>query len=366
MFRKNSGCERYSFIAGVARFHFAKLILPKTEQRFETLSSTTDRKSTSGTEWAVEAIGLTKDYGRKRALNHLDLKIRSNQILVILGPNGSGKTTFLHLISTVLKPSDGTALVMGYDIRKEALKVRQVSAISFQDPRGFWRHKPAQILSFHASMYGVGGDERKKVVEETLKEFELWDSRNTKFMHLSGGQAKRLEVAKLFVHKPKLAIFDEPTTMVDLDGKRMIWDKIKELKEENGSTVIVATNEVREAEYLADRITILARGEHLVTDSLENLKDSVKGGDIVDLEFSLAIDQALLRMIEGISGTVDFKKISENRLRVRVSRSEDWLPVMTDKMHLLSSSNRITSIKVSEPSLDDVFLTYTGNDPEKE
>src|SRR5579875_455445 len=200
VFRKNSGCERYSFIAGVARFHFAKLILPKTEQRFETLSSTTDRKSTSGTEWAVEAIGLTKDYGRKRALNHLDLKIRSNQILVILGPNGSGKTTFLHLISTVLKPSDGTALVMGYDIRKEALKVRQVSAISFQDPRGFWRHKPAQILSFHASMYGVGGDERKKVVEETLKEFELWDSRNTKFMHLSGGQAKRLEVAKLFVH----------------------------------------------------------------------------------------------------------------------------------------------------------------------
>ncbi len=306
-------------------------------------------------EWSVESRELTKVYGKKIALDHLNLDVSTGQVLVLLGPNGSGKTTFLHLISTVLKPSGGTALVMGYDIIKQPLKVRQVSSISFQDPRGFWRHKPSHILSFHASMYGVDGQERKRIVEKTLKDFELWSSKDTKFMHLSGGQAKRLEVAKLFVYKPKLAIFDEPTTMVDLDGKGMIWDKIHELKEE-GSTVIVATNEVREAEYLADKITILAGGKHLVTDSLGNLKDSVRGGDVVDLEFALPVEQRVLELIQGIEGTDDLKVVDTNRVRVRVSMSEDWLPKMTDRIHDFA---KVKSIKVTEPSLDDVFLKYT-------
>jgi ABC-2 type transport system ATP-binding protein len=306
-------------------------------------------------EWAVESKELTKRYGEKTALDHLTLNIETNQIIVLLGPNGSGKTSFLHLISTVLKPSGGTALVMGYDIIKQPLKVRQVSAISFQDPRGFWRHKPGHILSFHASMYGVDGSERKAIVEKTLKEFELWDSRDTKFMHLSGGQSKRLEVAKLFVYKPKLAIFDEPTTMVDLDGKRMIWDKIRELKEQ-GSTVIVATNEVREAEYLADKITILSLGKHLITDSISNLKDSVKGGDVVDIEFALPVDQHVRDLIQGIKGTVDLTVVEPHRVRARVTISEDWLPKMTDGLHDFA---KIRSIKVTEPSLDDVFLKYT-------
>jgi ABC-2 type transport system ATP-binding protein len=179
---------------------------------------------------AVETNELTKSYGKTVALDRLDLKVEEGKILVLLGPNGSGKTTFLHLISTVLKPTSGTATVMGYDIVREPEKVREVAAVSFQDPRGFWRHKPGHILSFHASMYGVDGPERSRVVEKTLKEFQLWESRDKKFMTLSGGQSKRLEVAKLFVHIPKLAIFDEPTAMVDLDGKRMIWDKIKGLK----------------------------------------------------------------------------------------------------------------------------------------
>jgi ABC-2 type transport system ATP-binding protein len=309
-------------------------------------------------EYAVETQDLTKEYGKKTALDHLNLKVRGGQILVILGPNGSGKTTFLHLISTVLKPSHGTASVMGFDIVRDPLKVRQLSAISFQDPRGFWRHKPSHILSFHASMYGVGSEERKKVVKETLKEFDLEGSKDTRFMHLSGGQAKRLEVAKLFVYKPKLAIFDEPTTMVDLDGKRMVWDKIRELKNDNKSTVIVATNEVREAEYLADQITIFGRGRDIVTDSLDNLKDTVKGGDVVDLEFAFKIEPPLLDALRTIPGTDDLAILETNHVRVRVNRSEDWLPIMTENMHRVGA--KISSIRVTEPSLDDVFMKYTS------
>jgi ABC-2 type transport system ATP-binding protein len=307
-------------------------------------------------DWAVEAKDLTKRYGKTLALDRSNLKVKKDEILVLLGPNGSGKTTFLQLISTVLRPSSGTATVMGYYIVKQPLKVRQLCSISFQDPRGFWRHKPAHILSFHASMYGVQRGERRSIVEKTLKEFELYNSKDTNFMNLSGGQSKRLEVAKLFVHKPKFAIFDEPTTMVDLDGKRMIWDKILELKEQ-GSTIVVATNEVREAEYLADRLSIFAKGRELVTNSLEYLKDSVKGGDVVDIEFAQALGDRIIQRVRTIPGTYSVDQVGVNAIKVRVNHSEDWLPLMTDEMQPLGA--KIHSIKVTEPSLDDVFLKYT-------
>jgi len=303
-------------------------------------------------DFAVETFDLTKSYGDFHALDKLNIKIELGQIRVLLGPNGSGKTTFLHLISTVLRPSSGTAKVLGFDIIKQQLEVRRHVSIAFQDPRGFWRHKPKHILSFHASMYGIKEPERSSIVERTLKEFDLWESRDKKFMDLSGGQAKRLEVAKLFVHLPKLALLDEPTAMVDLDGKRMVWDKIKELKEK-GSTVIVATNEVREAEYLADKITIFSSGKDIVTDTLSNLKDSVRGGDVVDLQFSDPITPAIVQILNQVPGTVALIEVDKNRLRVSVTRSEDWLPLAVSRIH----GNRLTSVHITEPSLDDIFMT---------
>ena len=306
---------------------------------------------------AVETFGLTKSYGNVKALDNLSVKVRRGEIIVLLGPNGSGKTTLLHLLSTVLKPTAGTATVMGYDIVKQSLKVRETIGISFQEARGFWRHKPDHILAFHAAVYGLRGKERVEVVDQTLKDFDLWPSRNKKFMELSGGQAKRLEVAKLFVHRPEVAVFDEPTAMVDLDGKRMIWDRIRGLREQ-GSTVVVATNEVREAEYLADRISIMKAGRDVVTEDLRTLKDSISGGDVVEVGMSPAITSAALKVISEVPGTVRVTQATEDTLNAFVNKSEDWLPQMMASMQSLGV--RITSIRVSEPSLDDVFLHYTS------
>ncbi len=313
-------------------------------------------------ESAVETFELTKSYAGTTALDHLSIKVRQGEILVLLGPNGSGKTTLLHLLATVLKPTAGTATVNGFDIVKQPLMVRESIGISFQEPRGFWRHKPYHILSFHASMYGLSGKAKDEKVEETLKAFDLWSSRNKRFMELSGGQGKRLEVAKLFVYKPAVAIFDEPTAMVDLEGKRMMWDRIREMRE-GGSTVLVATNEVREAEYLADRIMIMKTGKEVVTEDLRTLKDSISGGDVVEVEFATPVSAEVVRILGRAKGTVRVSQETETLLKAYVNRSEDWLPQMMAMVQPLQV--KITAVRVSEPSLDDVFLHYTGNEMAK-
>lgn len=307
--------------------------------------------------YAVETKNLTKQYGKTYALKNLDFTIDENEIMVLLGPNGSGKTTLLLILATVLKPTSGQAKVMDLDVTSQSTSVRKILGIAFQEARGFWRHKPADILRFHASVCGVPKARRDKLIESILKNLELWDARNKLFMHLSGGQAKRLEISKIFVQRPKFAILDEPTSQVDLRGKRKIWAQILKLREE-GSTILIATNEVREAEYLADRVTVLDEGKFVVRDTVRQLKDSIIGGDIVELEIDTTDTQIIEQSLSQIEGTVKITNSGANRFKAYVSMAESWVPRMTDICY--QNKARILSIRITEPSLDDVFLHFTG------
>ena len=306
--------------------------------------------------YAVETISLSKKYGKTDALRELNFTVDEGEIMVILGPNGSGKTTLLMILCTILKPTSGTAKVMGIDVVQQGTKVRETMGIAFQEARGFWRHKPSSILKFHASMFDIDPAKRGDLIEQTMKELELWESRDKMFMHLSGGQAKRLETAKVLVQRPKLAIFDEPTSQVDLRGKRKIWDEIRKLRDQ-GSTVIVATNEVREAEYLADRVTILHKGQLVVRDSIPKLKDAIAGGDVVEVDFENPVSRRLAEDLKSLGGSFSLSA-ERQQLRAKVSRAEDWVPKMTSASYNLGA--KISSIRVTEPSLDDVFLHFTG------
>jgi ABC-2 type transport system ATP-binding protein len=309
------------------------------------------------TMYALETKSLTKQYGKTFALKNLDFTMDEHEIMVLLGPNGSGKTTLLLIFATVLKPTSGQAKVMGLDVTTQSTRIRQTIGIAFQDARGFWRHKPADILRFHANVCGIPKTKRDARIEEIMKELELWDARNKLFMHLSGGQAKRLEVAKVLVQRPKFVILDEPTSQVDLRGKRQIWAQILKLREE-GSTILVATNEVREAEYLANRVTILDEGKFVVCDTVRQLKDSISGGDIVELETDSPDSQNLEQDLSRIEGTVKITKSDANGFKAYVSMAESWVPRMTDLCY--RNKTHILSIRVTEPSLDDVFLHFTG------
>jgi ABC-2 type transport system ATP-binding protein len=307
---------------------------------------------------AVETQKLVKRYGKAYALKGLDFTVDPEEIMVLLGPNGSGKTTLLLTLATVLKPSSGTANVMGLDVIKEPTRVRQILGISFQDARGFWRHRPAEILEFHAGMCGIPKTQSKPLIEKVLKDLELWDARNKLFMHLSGGQAKRVEVAKLLIQRPKFAIFDEPSSQVDLRGKRMIWEHILALREA-GSTILVATNEVREAEYLANRVTILDQGQSIICDNVRNLKDKITGGDIVEVELEgTENDPNIEKELGSIEDTAKVVAEEKNRYRAYVSIGEAWVPKMTSLCY--EKNILVRSVRVTEPSLDDVFLNFTG------
>ncbi len=313
---------------------------------------------------AVETRNLVKRYGKTFALKGLDFTVDPEEIMVLLGPNGSGKTTLLLTLATVLKPTSGTATVMGLDVIKEPTRVRQILGISFQDARGFWRHKPAEILEFHAGMCGIPKARSKSLIENVLKDLELWDARNKLFMHLSGGQAKRVEVAKLLIQRPKFAIFDEPSSQVDLRGKRMIWEHILGLREA-GSTILVATNEVREAEYLADRVMILDRGQSIVCDTVRNLKDKITGGDIVEVELEgTENDPSIEKELSQIRGTAKVVAEEKNKYKAYVSIGEAWVPKMTSLCY--EKNILVRSVRVTEPSLDDVFLNFTGRKLETE
>jgi len=307
--------------------------------------------------FAVETSKLTKRYGKTEALKELDFTVNAGEIMVLLGPNGSGKTTLLLILATVLKPTSGTAKVMGLDVMTQPTRVRQILGTAFQEARGFWRHKPAEILRFHATICGVPKDKRETRIEQVMKDLELWEARNKLFMHLSGGQTKRVEVAKLLVQRPSFAIFDEPTSQVDLRGKRTIWEHILKLREE-GSTILVATNEVREAEYLADRITVLDLGHNIVCDTVKRLKDSISGGDIVELEIDGPVDKDIVADVSKLEGTVRVTAVGENQLRAYVSMAEAWVPKMTSLCY--QNNTKVVSVRVTEPSLDDVFLHFTG------
>lgn len=307
--------------------------------------------------FAIETKSLTKLYGKTKALKELDFTVNEGEIMVLLGPNGSGKTTLLLILATVLKPTSGTAKVMGFDVVKQSTRVRQILGIAFQEARGFWRHKPQEILRFHATICGVPKNKREALIEQVMKDLELWEARGKLFMHLSGGQAKRVEVAKQLIQRPRLAIFDEPSSQVDLRGKRVIWDHIRKLRDE-GSTVLVATNEVREAEYLADRITILDQGSSVVCDTIHHLKDSIAGGDIVELEIEPQGDNDVAEELRKIEGTFRVTPLDSNHLRAYVSMAEAWVPRMTSLCY--KKNVRVVSVRVTEPSLDDVFLHFTG------
>jgi ABC-2 type transport system ATP-binding protein len=305
----------------------------------------------------IQIQNLTKKFGNLAAVDHLDLEIEEGEILGLLGPNGAGKTTAILMLATVIKPTEGTALVGGFDIRKSPDKVRGLLGIAFQEPKMLWVATPWDVVNWHAKVCGLSTEERKQRVRQVLETLDMWEPRHKNVHALSGGMRKRVEMAKVLIQRPKIAIVDEPTTQIDIVGKHKIWNMLLELRDE-GSTIILATNELYEADRLSDRVCIMHRGKLLVCDTPKKLKDSILGGDIIDIQLEKDASPTIVEELKSFKEVVDIMQVKPTNLRLYLNRVEEVVPQI---MNLLMKKNvPINSIRMSEPSLDDVFAHYTG------
>jgi len=304
-------------------------------------------------EKAVEIVNLVKKFGNFVAVNGVTLDIFSGEIFGLLGPNGSGKTTTLLVIATVYKPTSGDVRVYGHSVVSEGDKVRRLVGIAFQDPKALGIDKPYDLLLWHAQVVGYSANEARKVVREIMEDLGLWEHRNKYFYQLSGGTRKKIEIAKVLIQKPRVAIFDEPTAQVDVISKHYMWEKIRELRDE-GSTIIVATNDMFEAERVCERLAIMYKGVLRSVGTVKELKDSIPYGDVVELELDSPLERDVVEALSSFGKVV----YADNKVMLYVNRGEEVAVEVVDMLR--RSSRRILRMMVKEPTLDDVFFYLTG------
>ncbi|MEM0438844.1 MAG: ABC transporter ATP-binding protein [Sulfolobales archaeon] len=307
-------------------------------------------------EPAVEIVDLVKRFGNTIAVDKLNLSIYDGEIFGLLGPNGSGKSTTLLIISTVYKPTSGDVYVYGKSVVKNSDEVRKYVGIAFQEPKALWVDKPYEILLWHAMVVGYSMSDARKVVRQVMEDLGVWEYRNKMFSELSGGNKKKVELAKVFIQKPRLAIFDEPTAQLDVITKHQVWNMIEDLRR-NGSTIIVATNEMSEAERLSDRIGIMYRGKLRALGTPEELKDGIPGGDIIEIIVDGPVRESF---VEAIKNDIDAVRIDlkDAVIRIYVNKGEEKIARVVDMFS--RGGLKVRQISLKEPTLDDVFFYYTG------
>ncbi len=305
---------------------------------------------------AVRIRNLVKRFGNVIAVNRLNLDIYEGEVFGLLGPNGSGKSTTLLTIATVYKPSEGDVEVYGYSVVRDGDKVRKLVGIAFQEPKALWVDNPYEILLWHAMIVGYSLGDARRVVREVMEELDLWEHRGKFIAELSGGTRKKVEVAKLLIQKPRIAIFDEPTAQLDVTSKHFIWNRIRAMRDE-GSTIIVATNDMFEAERLSDRIGIMYKGSLKALGTPAELKDRIPKGDVIEFKVEGTISNEVITMLSEVLES-DRISASNGLIKVHVNRGEEKIATAIDV--LVKHNIKVKSVSMREPSLDDVFFYFTG------
>jgi len=303
----------------------------------------------------IEIKGLTKKFNGLTAVDNVSFNVGKGELLGLLGPNGAGKTTIINMLSTLIRPTSGSATLNGYDILNERDEVRNNIGIVFQIPALDNQLTGMENLTFHAMMYGLSKAERKKRINELLELVDLSDRADTLVYKYSGGMMRRLELARGLIHKPKVLFLDEPTLGLDAQTRHVIWDYIKKLNHREKVTIILTTHYMDEADFLCDRVAIIDNGKIIALDQPSKLKDSLGGGTITVETESGKVD----KMIK----LLNFKWLNKikqrgNNLILNVSKGESRIPLIVNSAN--KCGVKLKSVSLRKPTLEDVFIHFTG------
>jgi daunorubicin resistance ABC transporter ATP-binding subunit len=306
---------------------------------------------------ALEIRDLTKRYDKLVAVDNLTLRIGRGEIFGLLGPNGSGKTTTVSMVTGLLKQDSGSVNVLGLDLVHSRRGVLSKLGMVPQETALYEELTAYENLSFHADLYRVPPREKDERIKKLLELILLWDRRNDRVSGYSGGMKRRLAIARALLHEPEIVVLDEPTLGVDVQSRRAIWDFVKKLPSE-GRTVLLTTNYLDEANALADRVVILDHGRVVAQGRPEELK-AAYGTTVIEVTTNSPIAESSVATIRGLSGVLSVELSGDrDRLLVYVTGERTLASVIQS----VTSQLQMKDISVHPPALDDVFLKLTGKE----
>lgn len=303
----------------------------------------------------IEARDVTRDFGDFRAVDKLNLKIRKGEVFGFLGPNGAGKTTSISIMVGLLRPTSGKVFING----KEVHKVEKGTIGICPQELVLWDFLTCkESLMLMGEMYDVPRDELEKRVEKLLKDLFLTDKADTVVTKLSGGMKRRLNLAMAVVHQPEIVLLDEPSEGLDPQSRRVLWNYIRSLRDDEGKTVILTTHLMDEADRLSDRIAIIDHGKLLKLDTPTNLKKEIGEGDVVEMKLSPPEKNqevaTLLSVMEDVHSAVEV----DGSLNVRAMDAVGKLPKIIDAVE--KAGCHVLDLSVRQNTLEDVFIDLTG------
>ncbi|HEY9385808.1 MAG TPA: ATP-binding cassette domain-containing protein [Nitrososphaeraceae archaeon] len=302
---------------------------------------------------------LVKQYDDLTAVDNLTLDIYDNEVFGLLGQNGAGKTTIIHMLATLLRPTSGTATVNGYDIVIESAKVRASIGIVFQAPSSDDMLTGYENLKLHSLLYKVPRQVREKRISDVLELVGLTERKHDQVKKYSGGMRRRLEIARGIIHKPKIIFLDEPTLGLDPRSRESMWKYIQQLVKEEKITIILTTHYMEEADILCDRIGIIDKGKIIALDTPSKLKEMAGGDDIVKLRVKEKNVQDINNILKDFRFVHKIENSVDGYIILSVDNASRDLPIILKKID-------VELVEFTNPNLNDVFIRFTGQNIKEE
>jgi len=309
---------------------------------------------------AIDVNSLTKKFGSSKAVDNISFTVEEGEIFGFLGPNGAGKSTTMMILTTLLKPTSGHALVGGYNVVSEAKKVREKIGFVQQEISVDEFLTGRENLYLHARINQIPRNLIKSRIDDVLELVELGEKQDDATLTYSGGMRKRLDIANGLLSRPAVLFLDEPTVGLDIQTRRKIWGYIRKIRKDFGMTIFISTHYMEEADGLCDRIGIIDFGKIQVIDKPKSMKSAI-GNEIISFNLvdGKANQDTLIDQISKIEFVKEVKN-KQNLITVFSTKSNEVIPKIFQASTNLEM--RINSLMLKQPTLDDVFISYTGHD----
>ena len=306
---------------------------------------------------AIEISELVKKFGTTTALDGVSFNINEGEFFGLLGPNGAGKTTLIRILTTLIKPTEGQAKVMGVDVKEMSAEVRKVIGVIPQAMTTDLDLTGYENMDIYARFYSIPKRERKERIEQLLEMVELKERAGELVAAYSGGMRRRLEIARGLIHKPSILILDEPTIGLDPQSRHVVWELLQKFRNEDSLTILMTTHYMDEAEILCSRLAIIDYGKIVAMDTIDALKKQLPQKDVVELSFSGVDSNKAVEETKKIS-FVHTAVTSDGTMRVSVDNGAQSIPMLIDLLKKIGA--KVSSVTLKQQTLEDVFIHFTG------